>query len=634
MRSRTGNRKGTLLRTGLLLAMLAGSGAAGAQEGMPAPPPAAPATPAVSKAELARAWEDVLLLDALRHLRLSRGQLQGVSPLTTRAERRISELLEGSRRTRASLDRLLTRGRRSLLTGQRLPTTDQEQLLFLRGALRERETQTADAVVRYLTPDFARLLLGEQAGRAFKLALGNWPEGVERSPALLDPESGFILSQDDRARWQTAAISQALSRKYPPALVAQSPLADRRTLGALILAGNMVDFTQPVTLSFRSDGLTLETLQTDVLKVAPAQQASVRRELDALRSRLGEVLDEWAEQAPEAQLAEFLRPLARRLFFSPQLATVLEDRLAKGGAKEVSGDAEDAGNRWEEVLLLDAFRYYRLSEEQVTQLRTLSEWVEERMAAYHTRAAPAREHLLRTARRYREGLLHGQPVPGAEQKLTMALERNLRAEEEKAQEALVPELAQRLANLLARRQVTRAARLAFGEWPRDEAKGILLLDRESGFRLEDSRIEEWRNRVQRELLLKKYPAAAVDSVLSPAATFIYRVAADHNISLSTSVDKTLVFSLTDAPAATSRRSSPFPKALLDAFEKDQNLLFQRFSGLGELLEGGATREEMEVALRPIVRRLFLSPRFRPIVGERLQHPEPSREEPAPTPPAN
>ena len=75
---------------------------------------------------LEQQWEDGLLLDALRHLRLVPQQLQGLLPLSAGADARLDRLRARQDRTLASLVHLTARHRGLLLSGRRVPGTEEE----------------------------------------------------------------------------------------------------------------------------------------------------------------------------------------------------------------------------------------------------------------------------------------------------------------------------------------------------------------------------------------------------------------------------------------------------------------------------------------------------------------------------
>src|SRR6266851_1206225 len=56
-----------------------------------------------TSASLAQNWEDVLLLDAMRYLRLSPAQLAQIQPLAGAAQERLARLSEQEEKTRAAL---------------------------------------------------------------------------------------------------------------------------------------------------------------------------------------------------------------------------------------------------------------------------------------------------------------------------------------------------------------------------------------------------------------------------------------------------------------------------------------------------------------------------------------------------
>jgi hypothetical protein len=277
-------------------------------------------------ASLAQKWEDVLLLDAMRYLRLSPAQLQRMQPVAGAAAERLTRLSEKEEKTRAALDRIAQKQRQALISGERVSLQEQSDALFMAQVMRQRREQAAEEIVRSVAPQLARILTREQIERAYLLAHGEMPPQVARRPALLDPGSGFVLDASERERGRTEAIQQVLRRLYP-ARLAEAGLvygikmgvagSDPRGPADGIQAGDVV--------------LSLDDPDPQTLEQFPAGvREAYMRDRRALQERWGYLAQAFITGASEDDLLTCLRPLVRRLFLSPRLKPVLIEALRSG----------------------------------------------------------------------------------------------------------------------------------------------------------------------------------------------------------------------------------------------------------------------------------------------------------------
>jgi beta-lactamase regulating signal transducer with metallopeptidase domain len=281
-----------------------------------------------TSASLAQKWEDVLLLDAMRYLRLSPAQLQRMQPLAGTAEGRLTRLSEKEEKTRAALDRIAQKQRQALVRGERVSLQEQSDALLMEQAMRQRREQAAEDIVRSVAPQLARILTREQIVRAFLLAHGEMPPQVARRPALLDPGSGFVLDASELERGRVEAIQQVLRRRYPSRLVQASLVygikaqrADADPIGSAdgIAPGDVV--------------LSLDDPDPQTLEQFPAGvREAYMRDRRALQERSDYLAQAFITGASEDDLVTCLRPLVRRLFLSPRLKPVLIEALRSGVA--------------------------------------------------------------------------------------------------------------------------------------------------------------------------------------------------------------------------------------------------------------------------------------------------------------
>jgi hypothetical protein len=556
-----------------------------------------------------------------------------VLPLASGAWERL-ERLEGQRDASAgSLEQLVSRHRDGLLAGRRVSTPDQEQALLRRGRLKQQEAQAEEEMVRLVAPRLARLLAGGQVRRAWLLANGDWPERVPRSPALLEPESGFVVGSDRLQEWREGMVRQALYRRYPRALVEGLPrsyvVGDYLNITSSIALLGVRAFTRDSSLSGDLEILTepadpqVEGNEQDARRQR-ALRETVRREAEALKARREEVTRQFTVGAAEEELARSLVPLARRLLLSPRFRTMLRERIRRTGGNagalwEPESEPEDRSGRlvrrWEEMLLLEALRYLQLSPEQLERLLPLTGLAEQRLGEVGEKARPTLMALERAAARHRIELLQGRALPPEEQEQVVAAAKSLRAQREEAEEKTAREIAGQLVRILTRDQIARALLLLQGAWPGEEPRSPLLLDRSSGFVLEEAESDQLRDRAVRQALQSRYPAAAVDGALGRGDRLVINVGEG----LYTRAATTALFldAVKMQGAAPPQARLPFPAAMQEAARRDRDRMNERWDRLAELLEQGATEEELALALRPLVRRTFPSPRLRTVLRERL-----------------
>lgn len=287
-------------------------------------------------ARLAEQWEDVLLLEATRYLRFNREQLASLVPMARTASDRIERLVEENDRSLATVERIARKHREALLRGERVSTVEQQGAVQYGRTLQQKRLEAEEQLVLTLAPRLARLLTREQIQRAYLLALGEWPKGEAGSPALLDPDSGFVLAQDPRSEWLE------ILRTRDPAHIRDSMATPDNAPATLDIEIKLTPSTAPriTTTGAVSDYAKLNSTisQRDCVachRAAPAKAgwfisnrqvcpASIRPADGAARRRIA---DRLVNGATEAELALSLRPLVRRLFFSPRLRPLLAERL-------------------------------------------------------------------------------------------------------------------------------------------------------------------------------------------------------------------------------------------------------------------------------------------------------------------
>lgn len=305
-------------------------------------------------ARVAEQWEDVLLLEALRALRLSPGQLRQVLPLARAADERLEKLHAQEERTLAALERIAQESRAALLAGRASSAQGQTDAIAHRGSLQQRRAQAEEEILQHVTPRFARILLRDQLVRALLLAAGEAPPNEAKSPALLDPSAGFALAAPQRQEWRDSAIRRVLARRYPPQVLNALPMdrvftfvtfegavGDRSpgpesrdfVLEARVQSGDEVRVTRGLITQPLPPGAGPTVLPSppSPLNAAPTDPrvAAARKEREGLEGRLDQLAGQLVDGANLDDLLAALRPLARRLFLSPRFTPVLEERLGE-----------------------------------------------------------------------------------------------------------------------------------------------------------------------------------------------------------------------------------------------------------------------------------------------------------------
>jgi hypothetical protein len=296
-------------------------------------------------APLAEQWEDVLLLDALRYLRLAPWQLQEFRSIARVTDDRLRKLQDQEAKTQASLRRITRKQREALVAGKAVSLQEQTNALLLEKTLKTGRAKAAEEILAYALPRAARVLSPEQKVRALLLTYGETPANTAKRPALLDPPSGFVMTEAIREQVGTAAARTILARRYPAEvldalgssfrdyIVLSDSLTIKRTdfeIGAIRVSPPHK--AGPTQLFFQS------APSEPPLNVPKAQFEAAQRESERLR-KWPALADELVRNAAPKEVEEALGFHVRRLFTSPRLRTVIEERL-RGGGQTVEEDPE------------------------------------------------------------------------------------------------------------------------------------------------------------------------------------------------------------------------------------------------------------------------------------------------------
>lgn len=257
--------------------------------------------------------------------------------------------------------------------------------------------------------------------------------------------------------------------------------------------------------------------------------------------------------------------------------------------------------RWEDVLLLDAIDYLRLSPQQALEMHSLAQYAHGRMAGWEQEQEKTRARLEYLVQRQREALVQGQSPSASEQAEALELEQSLRARQEPVGEEITRYVTPRLARLLTRKQMQRVWLLALGETPQGERSHTALLDPGSGFVLDEHTKFVWNQDQVSYALHQIYSDAVIEAAHRPGGTTaIFAGLLGHKQDEADTPD---LPQLSDE--------------MREAVSRDEDAIRSRIGDTPDLYLDQAKPEQWEVVLRPLVRRLFLSKRLEPALTERL-----------------
>jgi hypothetical protein len=301
-------------------------------------------------ARLAQHWEDLLLLEAIRYLVLSQEQISQLLPVARKTDARLQQLKSDEERALTALAQVAGRARQALLTGRPPDPRDQEEDARLRAGLDQTRTKAANDIVAFATPYLARLLSRDQIAFAWRLMQGNPPAGVAVSPALLDPESGFVgAAASRRGAYESRRSGLVLAPAGGEALpwreqglqaAREARVLDEEKARVLDEEKARADAAVREMYAYRlaQSYSDLALTEADAMKLFGSQSGG-----GAARAGDPHFMQRLAQGASMEELAAALEPLVRRLFLSPRFAPVLEEGLARGMGRVLAREAAPAG---------------------------------------------------------------------------------------------------------------------------------------------------------------------------------------------------------------------------------------------------------------------------------------------------
>ena len=248
-------------------------------------------------ARAVKAWEDAILLEAIRYLNLKSAQLKELSDISETTDKVIISLHEQESGILASMGRLASSQREALVAGRAPAIDEQREGVELGKKLQRQRAYTEDEILRIALPRMRSILKPDQLYRIYLLTHSEWPPNETRSPLLLDPASGFVQDtqiQILQSRLDEAQMlfQRALDEQLPP----EATQKDREGFAAM-----------------QADQ------KANLLR---AQQEMARFKGTALeRARRA------GREASDPELVSALRSFVKRIFTSDRIKPALQDRL-------------------------------------------------------------------------------------------------------------------------------------------------------------------------------------------------------------------------------------------------------------------------------------------------------------------
>jgi hypothetical protein len=162
------------------------------------------------------------------------------------------------------------------------------------------------------------------------------PRNTAKRPALLDPQSGFVLAEGERRQARDTAMRRMLAQHHPSA-VTDALFSNFSEVYVVFQpdgnAGTLDIITESPVKVTKTYGVLSQSHKLGH-RVPPAipepQLAAARKDRERL-SDWPTLAEEYVSSAAPKDLAEFLAFHTRRLFTSPRLKAVIEERLRSGG---------------------------------------------------------------------------------------------------------------------------------------------------------------------------------------------------------------------------------------------------------------------------------------------------------------
>jgi hypothetical protein len=291
--------------------------------------PPAPVSDGATRAQAAVVQdelEDVLVLESLQSLRLTDAQWQKVFSLARGVRDRLRQADADEVPGLLRLKESVTASRQRLVDGGKVAATTQEQLRLARESAIQRRTRLEADLVRATSDQLAHILAPTQMEVVYSLTRGVTLSGVVVSPLLQsNAVSGLRAGRPPEQEYQRARTSFEEDMK-----AWREHGRERDSLMEDALVGIPSGTTEYAQLEAQVSSLL------DQARTMPHD--AYQQRLDAILDRLTrahlagrqrQARAKYLAAKSPAEIAQWLDPFVRRVFFSPRVVPALEARLGQ-----------------------------------------------------------------------------------------------------------------------------------------------------------------------------------------------------------------------------------------------------------------------------------------------------------------
>ena len=183
-----------------------------------------------------------------------------------------------------------------------------------------------------------------------------------------------------------------------------------------------------------------------------------------------------------------------------------------GSKTAVSADPQvRLSQQWEDVLLLEDFDYMQLSAPQIKVMLTLADYARTRTDEIEQ----LRLRLQKTVQDQHEAILKGQRPTAGDQQDVLQKQKLLQERQDVVSREIVDRLSPKLGGILTRKQTVRAWLLMQNKLPATEPKRIALTDLTSGFVFPQMEVRDTVEEMVKTSLREKYSPDVLDQALTP-----------------------------------------------------------------------------------------------------------------------
>jgi len=167
--------------------------------------------------------------------------------------------------------------------------------------------------------------------------------------------------------------------------------------------------------------------------------------------------------------------------------------------------------QWEDVLLLEAFEYLQLTPDQSKAMQVLADYSRSRMDEIDQKKA----RLQKAVQDQHQSILKGKHPTGADQLDVLQKQREVQDRQEIISKEIVDRVTPKLAAILTRKQTVRAWRLTQNKIPPAEPKRVALTDPSSGFVYPQMEGKDVIEDMVKTTLRQTYGQDVIDQALLP-----------------------------------------------------------------------------------------------------------------------